>query len=167
MKEVYIAGDIMSYGSQMEAKRIEEILERKGIPFYSARLNKEINDKKNQTQESNDHLAEQIVEQDNEVIHRCHNFIINYNPHAVGTLIEMGQIYNLWLQAQEITIPTINIIVLCDDIRRTDIPEVGDRRSWSINQYAYGVILDMTHGRGITPIDELEEAVETWTTEES
>jgi hypothetical protein len=59
---VYIAGDIMSSGSQYEALQIENILREVGIPFYSPRLNKSINDKKAVTVEDNNKLAERIVD---------------------------------------------------------------------------------------------------------
>jgi hypothetical protein len=44
-----------------------------------------------------------------------------------------------------------------EDIRRTNIPETGDRRSWSINQYVYGVCLDLTDGKGLYEWEEILE----------
>ncbi len=147
---VYLAGDIMSYGSQMEMKRIEDICQVMGLPFYSARLNKEINDKKNQTKHSNANLAEKIVLQDTTEIANANVFIINYKPHALGTTVEIGQILARFEED-----PTIKVVALYDDIRRTDIEEVGDRRSYGVNQYVYGAILKLTNGRGFTEIDDL------------
>ena len=44
-----------------------------------------------------------------------------------------------------------------EDIRRTNIPESGDRRSWGINQYVYGVCLDLTDGKGLYEWEEILE----------
>ncbi len=50
---------------------------------------------------------------------------------------------------------------LYDDIRRTTLEEIGDRRSWSINQYLHGAILELSNGRGIlNSLDELKEELE-------
>ena len=40
---------------------------------------------------------------------------------------------------------------------RTDIPEKGDRRSFGVNQYVYGVCLDLTDGKGFYEWDEIME----------
>ena len=42
-----------------------------------------------------------------------------------------------------------------EDIRRTNIPECADRRSWSINQYVYGVCLDVSEGKGFYEWEEI------------
>lgn len=141
----------MSHGSQMEMKRIEEICEKYGHDFYSARLNMEINDKSNQTRESNDKLAEKIVKTDTSHIHSSDIFVINYKPYAIGTIVEIGQIYELWLRDQ-----SIRVFPIYDDIRRMDIEECGDRRSVGMNQYAYGCILDMTYGHGFMTLEDLD-----------
>ena len=47
-----------------------------------------------------------------------------------------------------------------EDIRRTNIPECGDRRSWSVNQYVYGVCLDLTDGKGFYEWEEILEELE-------
>ena len=61
MKKVYLAGDMLKKGSQilreMEANQIREL----GYEIHSPKDDKEINDKKNQTEESNNGLAEKIV----------------------------------------------------------------------------------------------------------
>ncbi len=152
MNKVYLAGDIMSYGSQMEMSYIEDVCIELGLNFYSARLNKEINDKKNQTKESNDNLAERIVKQDTEKINESNFFIINYKPYAIGTTVEIGQIFSLWQKDK-----SIKVVAIYDDIRRTNIPEQGDRRSFGVNQYVYGVILAMTNGKGFINMEDLKE----------
>lgn len=57
----------------------------------------------------------------------------------------------------------IKIYVQCTDIRQGTghIPDEQDRAEFSINQYVYGVIMDVTDGRGIQTFDEIcEELVE-------
>ena len=45
------------------------------------------------------------------------------------------------------------------DIRRTEIPEQGDRRSFSVNQFLYGVVLALTNGEGFYDLDEAIEEI--------
>lgn len=47
------------------------------------------------------------------------------------------------------------------DIRRTNIPETGDRRSTSINQYLYGAILTL-NPKGIQSWEEIVEELKVW-----
>ena len=57
----------------------------------------------------------------------------------------------------------IKIYVQCTDIRQGTghISDEQDRAEFSINQYVYGVIMDITDGRGIQTFDEIcEELVE-------
>ena len=150
---IYIAGDIMSIGSQTESKIIEDKLKKHD--FYSARLNAEINDKNAQTVESNNKLAERIVAQDTAQIDKADIFIINYKPYAIGTTVEIGQIYEHWRHNKD-----IKVIAIYDDIRRTELPEVGDRRSFSVNQYVYGIILAMTKGKGFISFSQLDDAID-------
>lgn len=147
----YIAGDIMSKGSQYEASLIEDVLRKVGVDFYSPRLNKEINDKKSVNIEQNNKLAESIVKADTEHLNKANIIIFNIKESSIGTLIEVGQVLGLDNNCHH-----KKCFVLYDDIRRTNIPEVGDRRSWSINQYLYGAILELTEGRGISSLDSLE-----------
>ena len=51
----------------------------------------------------------------------------------------------------------IKIYVQCTDIRQGTghIPDEQDRMEFSINQYVYGVIMDITDGRGIQTFDEI------------
>ncbi|MDK8168272.1 hypothetical protein QP724_13810, partial [Enterococcus faecalis] len=50
-----------------------------------------------------------------------------------------------------------NIYVQCTDVRQGTghISEEQDRAEFSINQYVYGVILDITDGRGIQTFEEI------------
>lgn len=151
-KFVYIASDIMSTGAQHEISLIEEVLDELGFDYYSARKNSQINDKTNVTVEENNKLAEKIVEQDTDRIKKADIIIFNIKSHALGTLTELGQVWGLNNNGMG-----KKCFFLYDDIRRTDLPETSDRRSWSINQYIYGLVLALSEGRGfLKDLDELK-----------
>lgn len=178
MKTIYLAGDMLKKGSillrEQEAKELREL----GHKIYSPIEDKSINDKTNQTEESNNGLAERIVRNDTRGILNSDIIVIEPHENALGTMVELGQIkgykdcareldrildelvegeYN---DSQAINHLAIELHLLIkklnkkvyphlEDIRRTNIPETGDRRSWSINQYVYGVCLDLTDGKGL------------------
>lgn len=152
----YLAGDIMSRGSQHEAFLIEQILEEVGIDFYSPRLNKSINDKKAVTEEENNKLAERIVKADTEHLNQADIIVFNVKESSIGTLIEVGQVLGLHNNQDN-----KKCFFIFDDIRRTNLMEIGDRRSWSINQYLHGAILELTNGKGIlNSLEELKEELQ-------
>lgn len=151
-KFVYIASDIMSTGAQHEISLIEEVLDELGFDYYSARKNSEINNKTNVTVEENNKLAEKIVEQDTDRIKKADIIIFNIKSHTLGTLAELGQVWALNNNGMG-----KKCFFLYDDIRRTDLPETSDRRSWSINQCIYGLVLALSEGRGfLKDLDELK-----------
>lgn len=173
-KIVYIAGDMLKKGSillrEQEAKDIREI----GHTVYSPIEDKSINDKKNQSKHSNDNLAERIVRNDTKGILQSDIIVIEPQDNALGTMVELGQIKGYKDSSRMIQNLISEIVedksidfeeTICrlerlasmldkevyphyEDIRRTDIPEQGDRRSWGVNQYVYGVCLDLTEGKG-------------------
>ena len=184
MKTIYLAGDMLKKGSillrEQEAKELREL----GHKIYSPIEDKSINDKTNQTEESNNGLAERIVRNDTRGILNSDIIVIEPHENALGTMVELGQIKGYKDSAKKIQaildslklVPDENkleyIVDLLhyfvqrndkkvyphlEDIRRTDIPETGDRRSWSINQYVYGVCLDLTDGKGLYEWDEILE----------
>ena len=186
MKTIYLAGDMLKKGSillrEQEAKELREL----GHKIYSPIEDKSINDKTNQTEESNNGLAERIVRNDTRGILNSDVIVIEPHENALGTMVELGQIKGYKDCARELKSILDRIVKSeCDDsqavnrlamelhflikkydkkvyphledIRRTDIPEVGDRRSWSINQYVYGVCLDLTDGKGLYEWDEILE----------
>ncbi|MCI7552133.1 MAG: nucleoside 2-deoxyribosyltransferase [Actinomycetaceae bacterium] len=152
---VYIAGDIMSSGAQHELEQIEKVIIDLGLDYYSPIKNKGINDKKNVTVEENNSLAERILREDTERLKKADLVIFNVKEHAIGTLVELGQV----LEMMEHN-PRKRCIFLYDDIRRTTLPEIADRRSWSINQYLYGAVLKMSDGVGFIELSQLRSAVE-------
>lgn len=150
---VYIAGDIMSSGSQYELKQIIKDVELVGLPYYSPVSNASINDKKNVSEAENNTLAERIVAADSEQLERADVIIFNIKQHALGTLVELGQCLQMKRDNPNLR---KKFICLYDDIRReTNLNERNDRRSWSINQYVYGAVLELTGGVGFIPLSEL------------
>lgn len=182
-KMVYIAGDLLNPGAQFEREQEAEIVREAGLELYSAKDNKEINDKQNQTKESNDGLAEKIVKQDLDKIIEANVITINPTPNAIGTMVETGQIHGmkvafdmieLWIRENEDIEDDVYfnfikefkdkfdkiIVPMFRDIRRTDIPEQADRRSLGINQYLYGVVLALTKGHGFYEFEDLPKIME-------
>ena len=186
MKTIYLAGDMLKKGSillrEQEAKELREL----GHKIYSPIEDKSINDKANQTEESNNGLAERIVRNDTRGILNSDIIVIEPHENALGTMVELGQIKGYKDCARELKSILDKVVKSeCDDsqavnrlamelhflikkydkkvyphledIRRTDIPETGDRRSWSINQYVYGVCLDLTDGKGLYEWEEILE----------
>ena len=186
MKTIYLAGDMLKKGSillrEQEAKELREL----GHKIYSPIEDKSINDKTNQTEESNNGLAERIVRNDTRGILNSDIIVIEAHENALGTMVELGQIKGYKDCARELESILDKVVKSeCDDsqavnrlamelhflikkydkkvyphledIRRTNIPETGDRRSWSINQYVYGVCLDLTDGKGLYEWEEILE----------
>lgn len=186
MKTIYLAGDMLKKGSillrEQEAKELREL----GHKIYSPIEDKSINDKTNQTEESNNGLAERIVRNDTRGILNSDIIVIEAHENALGTMVELGQIKGYKDCARELKSILDRVVKSeCDDsqavnrlamelhflikkydkkvyphledIRRTNIPETGDRRSWSINQYVYGVCLDLTDGKGLYEWEEILE----------
>lgn len=183
-RSTYIAGDIMTRGSQLQRAEERQKLEAAGISVYNPQDNKSINDKQNAVQEG---LAERIVREDMERLFSATDIVIEPQPYAQGTLVELGIIYGMKALAAEIT----ELIALLDaefsgltnaeklnaiehrlsailaqkvyphnsDIRRTYTPEAGDRRSFSVNQFVYGVVLALTDGKGFYDFDEAVELI--------
>lgn len=178
-KKVYIAGDMLPKASQMlralEREQIKEI----GLDFYNPMDNKSINDK---SEVSNEGLAERIVKADTDAIESSDIIVIEPQPFALGTLVELGQVKgrkDLAKQILEIADEEDQPMVILDkilslvekvesqkvfphyeDIRRfagAGKDEEGDRRSLGINQYVYGTCLDLTDGVGFFEWEEVLE----------
>lgn len=84
-------------------------------------------------------LAEKIFDRDTKGMEKADIIIFEVSNNNVGTTCEIGQ----WAQQERIRPTGKRYYFHSYDIRRTNIPEVGDRRSWSINQYLYGAILSL------------------------
>lgn len=128
--------------------------------FYSPVQNKSINDKASMTEEENNHLAEKIVDADVERLWNSDYTVMCPEQHALGTLCEVGILYGWKYMAQKLlplfgTIDENNGEVYDElkriaeqknyfhysDIRTNHLNEKDWRRSFSINQLLYGIIL--------------------------
>ena len=155
-KQVYLGGDMLSIGQQMRREWEKQELQRLGFDVYAPQDDKGINDKKNANQ---DKLAERIVSNDTKGIVTSNIIIFDYLPHAQGTIAEMGYLQGfLHHQSAYLQAPSdVKVFVQCTDIRQGTghIPDDQDRSEFSINQYVYGVILELTEGRGIQTFEEI------------
>lgn len=175
--KVYNAGHCLTRGSQMQRQiEKEELLAvADDLLFYDPKDNKEINDKATAVQEG---LAERIVKHDTNAIFWSDTVVIEPLPEALGTHVELGQlkgirdtsieVINIINNASTVDAAIVAVAAFCskqvervvyphyEDIRRfKGANESEDRRSWGINQYAYGVCLDLTNGKGLYEWDEI------------
>lgn len=182
MKKIYLAGDMLTKGSIMQREWEKQKLVEAGLQVYSPIEDKEINDKNNQTEASNNGLAERIVRKDTQAILESDVIVIEPQPFALGTHVELGQVKGMKDMAKMVgavlaeehlsegerlkgiaelvkSMVEKPVFAHFGDIRRTDIPEKGDRRSWGVNQYVYGAVLDLTDGIGFLDFEEIVEEV--------
>ena len=168
----YLAGDIMSFGSNLAREYEYNKFKEANIPgeVYSPVMNKSINDKSNMTEEENNHLAEKICEADIERLWNSDYTVLCPEQSAIGTMCEMGVLYGWKYMAdklmktvkygleqeypQEVILDAL-VDVIKDiqskknyahyfDIRTNHLNEKDWRRSFSINQMLYGMILYAT-----------------------
>ena len=168
----YLGGDIMTYGSNLAREEEYEKFKKANIPgsVYSPVQNKSINDKSNMTEEENNHLAEKICEADIERLWNSDYTVLCPEQSAIGTMCEMGVLYGWKYMAEKL----LEIYKQCAteevswevlgkrvgdeifrilekknyahyfDIRTNHLNEKDWRRSFSINQFLYGIILAAT-----------------------
>ena len=165
----YLGGDIMTRGSNLARQEEYDKFQEAGIPgeVYSPVQNKSINDKSNMTEEENNKLAEKIVAADVERLWNSDYTVLCTEQSAIGTMCEMGILYG-WkymadklldifydenLSEEEARHKVMEeIIRIADkknyahyfDIRTNHLNEKDWRRSFSINQFLYGIILEAT-----------------------
>ena len=169
----YLGGDIMTYGSNLARQEEYDKFKAAGIPgeVYSPVQNKSINDKSNMTEEENNHLAEKITEADIERLWNSDYTVLCPEQSAIGTMCEMGVLYGwkymaaklleifkeklldkelTYEEALESVVREIDRIYKKQnyahyfDIRTNHLNEKDWRRSFSINQLLYGMILYAT-----------------------
>lgn len=168
--QIYVGGDMLNKGSQMMREAEKKDIKDMGFKPYAPQDDKEINDKSNHTESSNNGLAEKIVRNDTKAMLESEVLIFDYQRYAEGTIAEIGQIKGMKDMSKLIleNIKDVDkieqicremiqkeVYIQCTDVRRTNIPEVGDRRSFGVNQYVYGVALDLTNGYGFLEWDEI------------
>ena len=183
---IYLAGDIMSFGSNLARQYEYDKFNEAGInaEVYSPVMNKSINDKANMTEEENNKLAEKITQQDIDRMWKSDIVSMCPEQSAIGSLCEMGCLYG-WKYVASVmrnTADTIfntidktkpseesirdfehklanaflallyhmedkEIYAHYFDIRTNHLNEKDWRRSFSINQLLYGMILGATQDR--------------------
>lgn len=165
----YVAGGIMTRGEQLareeECRKLDEA--NLDLDYYSPAQNKDINDKSNMTEEENNKLAEKIVAADVARLWQADFTVVCPEQSAIGTMCEaailyawkyMGVMLGLMIEMgkdkgyNEKVILNMVSAALRDqiekknffhyaDIRTNHLNEKDWRRSFSINQFLYGVIL--------------------------
>lgn len=169
---LYLGGDIMTRGSNLARQEEYDKFIEANIPVdvYSPVMNKSINDKSNMTEEENNCLAEKIVTADVERLWNSDYTVLCPEQSAIGTMCEMGILYGwkymaeklitIWESAiaEEITWEECANILVQEmyhiynkqnyahyfDIRTNHLNEKDWRRSFSINQFLYGICLAAT-----------------------
>ena len=178
--KLYMLGDMLSKGSQLlRAQEVEQLREI-GLQVYSAaEQNKDgdINDKKNQTKESNADLHAHIFKKDIDNIMAANVIIANPERYAEGSICELGavemfnhiwqtitdimndprlsaeekvELVNKWLYEN----PYKETYCYLADIRCTDIEESGYDRSFYVNQFVRGCIVAVQTGQRGVPVSQ-------------
>lgn len=166
----YVGGDIMTHGSQLARQEECDKMDAAGlqVTYYSPAQNKSINDKSNMTEEQNNCLAEKITAADIERLWNSDFAVMCTEQSAIGTMCELGCLFGWKYMADKLMeiindkaipdndmfaelieeeirrIANKNIFAHYFDIRTNHLNEKDWRRSFSINQLLYGMILYCT-----------------------
>lgn len=179
----YLGGDIMTKGSNLA--REQEYNEFKNLKLdvdvYSPVMNKSINDKSSMTEEENNHLAEKIVEADIERLWNSDFVVMCPEQSAIGSMCETGTLYGwkyltnklleeIETQQDEGISAGETLSYLYSELKRINEKDVGYhyfdirtnhlnekdwRRSFSINQMLYGMILYSSSQGKMEEFDEI------------
>ncbi|WP_412521792.1 hypothetical protein [Shewanella algae] len=179
---VYIAGNMLTKDSQLLRAQEKAEIEAMGVSIYNPMDNKEINDKANLTDV--DMLCDRIVAQDTKALMHSTHVVIEPQPYAVGTMVELGQLLGYKQLAESLMgiidrmdaehVPAEHILAALEkslerhlarkvyphyeDIRRVPgITEEGDYRSLGINQYLVGACRQLTGGEPFYDWEEIKE----------
>ena len=179
----YLGGDIMSFGSNLARQYEYDKFIEMGLPVevYSPVQNKSINDKSNMTEEENNHLAEKITAADIERLWNSDFVVMSPEQSAIGSMCETGCLFG-WKYMTDMLLEMIkkseaegkSIINIYDDlvneikrinekqnffhyfdIRTNHLNEKDWRRSFSINQLLYGMILYTAKNGDFETFDEI------------
>jgi len=165
----YLGGDIMTKGSNLARQQEYDTFIKLDldVDVYSPIMNKSINDKASMTEEENNHLAEKITDADIERLWNSEFVVMCPEQSAIGSMCETGTLYGWKYMAKKLCniiysgliakkdhtailgelIDEIERIEEKDihyhyfDIRTNHLNEKDWRRSFSINQLLYGMIL--------------------------
>lgn len=179
----YLGGDIMSFGSNLARQYEYDKFIEMGLPVevYSPVQNKSINDKSNMTEEENNHLAEKITAADIERLWNSDFVVMSPEQSAIGSMCETGCLFG-WKYMTDMLLEMIkkseaegkSVISIYDDlvneikrinekqnffhyfdIRTNHLNEKDWRRSFSINQLLYGMILYTAKNGDFETFDEI------------
>lgn len=166
----YVGGDIMTHGSQLARQEECDKMDSAGlqVTYYSPAQNKSINDKSNMTEEQNNCLAEKITAADIDRLWNSDFAVMCTEQSAIGTMCELGCLFGWHYMANKLLeiceddaiqnnddfaaiieeeirrIANKNVFAHYFDIRTNHLNEKDWRRSFSINQLLYGMILACT-----------------------
>lgn len=172
--KVYLGGDLLSVPMQdYRAKQRDEIDGIVGIKCYSPSDDKSINDKSNAVQEG---LAERILRNDYNAMMECDVFTFDILNHATGTISELSILLGMKREAEklldyDLTPELLNyvedilrkpVFIYSSDIREGNGHTYDDpyRTEVSFNQFLYGVILEITDGKGFMSWEEVLKRLE-------
>lgn len=179
----YLGGDIMSFGSNLARQYEYDKFNELGldVDVYSPVQNKSINDKGAVTEEENNKLAEKITAADIERLWNSDFVVMCPEQSAIGSMCETGCLYGwkyltdqlLKVKHEDLAddekycklideLERINkkdIYIHYFDIRDTTLNEKKWRRSFSINQLLYGMILYIEKHGDIESFDEIMESL--------
>lgn len=160
----YLAGDGLKKGNQMlRMLEREKLRTVSNLDVFNPWEQKDINDK------SKNPTAEMIFDKDTKAMLDAEVIVVDVDNNSVGTTSEMGQMWGINYMIKRLDkiledaenaenfaeyvathvigllmeIPYKNVYWQTTDIRDTNTPESGHRRSHSINQYLYGMMLDL------------------------
>lgn len=179
----YLGGDIMSFGSNLARQYEYDKFIEMGLPVevYSPVQNKSINDKSNMSEEENNHLAEKITAADIERLWNSDFVVMSPEQSAIGSMCETGCLFG-WKYMTDMLLEMIkkseaegkSVISIYDDlineikrinekqnffhyfdIRTNHLNEKDWRRSFSINQLLYGMILYTAKNGDFETFDEI------------
>lgn len=172
--QVYLGGDLLSVPMQeYRSKQKNDIDGITGVKCYSPGEDKTINDKANASQEG---LAERILKNDYNAMMECDVFTFDILNHATGTISELSILLGMKREAEkllnyELSPELLNyvedilrkpVLIYSTDIREGNGHTYNDpyRTEVAFNQFLYGVILELTDGKGFISWNEVLEELE-------
>lgn len=176
----HILNDAMVEYRNKQADQINSII---GVKCYNVLDDKSINDKANAEQTG---LAERILNNDFKAMQESDIFVFDILNEGLGTIAELGILLGMKHQAQKIidkyedidfrdlepltqydileayNIVNKPVLIYCSDIRQGNGKPYydPDRAEFSTNQFVYGVILELTNGKGFMSWEEVKKELE-------
>lgn len=185
-KVCYLGGHILSQGMvEYRQKQHDEVEGIIGVTPYSPINDKSINDKSNAIQEG---LAERILHNDFKAMQESDILVFDVLNEGLGTIAELGILLGMKNQADK-TLSLIEsqihydhpeynnvhyiaskskkilekpVLIYCSDIRQGHGKPYNDpdRAEFSTNQFIYGVVLELTNGKGFMSWEEVKKELE-------